>query len=420
MEKIARDMYDGKLKKSDLSEAHILRTYETLETNTGKGYGKKWLNLNGDLEQSDITTLKMRQNLFKFSMAKDVTMLQELNEAMTPDGKLANWKDFKAAALKLNSKYNVNYLQAEFQTARQACYHAQNWAEYECNKERFPNLEYKTQGDNKVRKSHAELDGVIKPIEDKFWDSAYPPNGWRCRCFVEQTKDTADKGEIKLSKDVKPEFRINTGKGGQVFAEVAEGAGGRPHPYFAIAKDLPIDTLKLYDVIKQNYPLEKVYKTKSGAVVRRSIFADAKDFKSNMKSAKVIADDLDISLDIIADLKESKNPEFFIPKLKLLGDKVNANNSAKSLKNSFKNAFKKLDNGGQLKPFKDVFIVVDLDEVESLISNYFEAVKYTWGILKLRNNLNFLIIEFKGKAIQVNYEDGKFREYLKQWQNLLK
>ena len=92
MEKIARDMYDGKLKKSDLSEAHILRTYETLETNTGKGYGKKWLNLNGDLEQSDITTLKMRQNLFKFSMAKDVTMLQELNEAMTPDGKLANWQ----------------------------------------------------------------------------------------------------------------------------------------------------------------------------------------------------------------------------------------------------------------------------------------------------------------------------------------
>lgn len=235
MENIARDMYDGKLKKSDLSEAHILRTYETLESNAGKGYGKNWLKVGAELEQSDITTLKMRQNIFKFSMAKDVTMLEELNEAMTPDGKLANWKDFKAKALALNSKYNVNYLQAEFQTARQAGYHAQNWAEYERNAKRFPNLKYKTQGDNRVRKEHEDLNGVVKPINDKFWDSAYPPNGWRCRCYVEQTKDTADKGEIKLSDDVKPEFRINVGKSGQVFAEIPE-PGGKPHPYFALAK----------------------------------------------------------------------------------------------------------------------------------------------------------------------------------------
>lgn len=138
-----------------------------------------------------------------------------------------------------------------------------------------------------------------------------------------------------------------------------------------------------------------------------------------MKSAKNIADELDISLDIIADLEETKNPEFYYPKLRLIGDKVNADISVLTLKSTFKNAFKKMDKGGQLKPFKNVFIIVDLDKVESLTSNYFEAVRYTWGVLKQRKKLKFLIVEFKGKCIKLKYDDGKFGEYLKQWQTLL-
>ena len=41
---------------------------------------------------------------------------------------------------------------------------------------------YVTAGDDRVRPSHAILDGVTLPKGDKFWNKFYPPNGWNCRC----------------------------------------------------------------------------------------------------------------------------------------------------------------------------------------------------------------------------------------------
>lgn len=41
---------------------------------------------------------------------------------------------------------------------------------------------YVTAGDDRVRPSHAILDGVTLPKSDKFWQRFYPPNGYNCRC----------------------------------------------------------------------------------------------------------------------------------------------------------------------------------------------------------------------------------------------
>lgn len=43
---------------------------------------------------------------------------------------------------------------------------------------------YSTAGDDRVRPSHAELDGVTLPKEHPFWQTCWPPNGWNCRCSV--------------------------------------------------------------------------------------------------------------------------------------------------------------------------------------------------------------------------------------------
>jgi len=47
-----------------------------------------------------------------------------------------------------------------------------------------PYLRYITQRDERVRESHAAWDGLVLPVDDPFWESHYPPNGWRCRCRV--------------------------------------------------------------------------------------------------------------------------------------------------------------------------------------------------------------------------------------------
>lgn len=34
------------------------------------------------------------------------------------------------------------------------------------------------------RPHHVALDGVIRPADDTFWQTHYPPNGWGCKCRV--------------------------------------------------------------------------------------------------------------------------------------------------------------------------------------------------------------------------------------------
>ena len=41
---------------------------------------------------------------------------------------------------------------------------------------------YVTVGDNRVRPSHAALEGVTLPKDHPFWQTFFPPNGWGCRC----------------------------------------------------------------------------------------------------------------------------------------------------------------------------------------------------------------------------------------------
>ena len=151
---------------------------------TEKTYDKLAVGLDfrfGEDAGIDPKYLKMQQNLYKFSAAKTTVQLTELNNALyNADGSMKSWEDFQKSVDELHVKYNKNWLQAEWQTTRQAGHHARNWETYQEQKHLFPNLKYRTVGDDRVRKDHKELDGIIAPIDSPFWSKYYPPNGWRC------------------------------------------------------------------------------------------------------------------------------------------------------------------------------------------------------------------------------------------------
>lgn len=249
--------------------------------------------------------IKMQQNIFKFSGAKSYAQLQELNNALTKNGKILSWNDFKTEALKLNSKYNLNYLQAEYQTAKQAGYHANNWETFQENKKRYPNLKYRTQEDDRVRDEHRALEGLIVPIDHPFWQSYYPPNGWRCRCFVEQTKENADLSIIpETVPDVKEEFRINTGISGQVFKEGEN--------YFALVKDAGKELKLSLELSKTT--AEPLHLLTDKGTLTMSIFADLTDLKKNVKSATVAITNIKVQMHINLHsyIDGEKNPEYTI------------------------------------------------------------------------------------------------------------
>jgi SPP1 gp7 family putative phage head morphogenesis protein len=63
--------------------------------------------------------------------------------------------------------------------------------------------EYSTVGDERVRSSHAAMDGKVYDKDNPIWNTWMPPNGYQCRCTVIPiTKAYAEANGLKFNKNV--------------------------------------------------------------------------------------------------------------------------------------------------------------------------------------------------------------------------
>ena len=76
--------------------------------------------------------------------------------------------------------YNVNLRMANA---------AGRWAQIQRTKQRRPWLRYVATLDDRTRDDHRAWHGTVLPADDPFWKTHYPPNGWNCRCSVQQLSD---------------------------------------------------------------------------------------------------------------------------------------------------------------------------------------------------------------------------------------
>ena len=218
--KIAKDLFDNKLKPTDLHKGLIDNTYKELETAAKAGFGAKFT--------TDGTGIKIQNHLFRFSVAKTYQQLEQMHSFLVDEeGKLVSYAKFEKKVMEVHETFNRTYLQSEHQTVRRSSQAAKQWAEFEADKDLFPNLEYIIVGDDRVREEHEKLGGIILPLEDVFWDENYPPNGYRCRCGARPTDKKANGRRPKV--DIHPAFKGNVGKTGVVFNE-------KGHPYFTMDK----------------------------------------------------------------------------------------------------------------------------------------------------------------------------------------
>jgi SPP1 gp7 family putative phage head morphogenesis protein len=305
IDQIANDLHNGKIKPEDLSQELISRTYDDLADGAKKGYGKNWVKFPADGKGSLPNELK--KNIYVFSGAKTYAQLEQLNQLLyDKDGKLRPFNEYSQLAKSINRQYNVNYLQAEYQTARTAAQMAEKWERLQETKDLFPNLKYRSAGDSRVRPEHQKLDGIIKPIDDDFWSRYYPPLDWRCRCDVVATaEDATDDDEKDLPT---PQFKGNVGKDKEIFT--AKGS------FFKLLNTSE-NAVRNVELSKLNAPSETVYKSKSGKKVEVNIYADPVDLADNIESAKIIVDQLNTNVLIRAHLDTDKavgrkNAEYFI------------------------------------------------------------------------------------------------------------
>ena len=120
-----------------------------------------------------------------------IKTFHELNEAfpslLDENGNRKPFEQFLNDVRKIDEKYNINYLRAEYNFCQQSANMAAKWEQFQADGDRY-NLQYRTAGDDHVRPAHAALDRITLPPSHPFWKRYFPPNGWNCRCTVVQVR----------------------------------------------------------------------------------------------------------------------------------------------------------------------------------------------------------------------------------------
>lgn len=155
---------------------------------------------------------QLKQRAFAVAGIEQMDALRRIRDAVAKFPEGASWDeakreiaseispyvggDMKAARAKAEMQLRIHGFQA-YAVAR----HQQQMETVE----RYPYWRYDTVGDNRVRSSHAALDGKVLRADDPWWKTHYPPWDWGCRCIVTELSegDVEDMGlTISKSEDM--------------------------------------------------------------------------------------------------------------------------------------------------------------------------------------------------------------------------
>ena len=108
----------------------------------------------------------------------------------------STFQEFQKAVKESGIELSPHHLDNIFRTNIQNAYAHGIWTQQQKNKANRPYLKYSSLTDSRVRPSHLALNNIIRHIDDSFWDTHYPPNGFNC--FLPNTNiDGASRGAIK-------------------------------------------------------------------------------------------------------------------------------------------------------------------------------------------------------------------------------
>lgn len=172
---------------------------------------------------SDTMVDSLRESVGVFSGFKTFHEMKEAASMLLDEaGNIKPFEQYYKDIQTLNDTYNKFYLKAEYDFTVSSSTMAARWEEQQDDGDGRYLLQYRTAGDNKVRKAHRELEGITLPSSDPFWDKYYPPNGWRCRCTVAKvraakypatdSKQAVDAAEKATAGKHAEMFRFNPGK----------------------------------------------------------------------------------------------------------------------------------------------------------------------------------------------------------------
>ena len=97
----------------------------------------------------------------------------------------------------LKTRFNHARLQLIFDTNVRQAAAAGQWQRMLRNQRTHPFARYVAMDDDRTRPQHRAWHNVTLPLDDPWWSTHRPPNGWRCRCrVIGVTQREYDQGEV--------------------------------------------------------------------------------------------------------------------------------------------------------------------------------------------------------------------------------
>nr|DAS24800.1 MAG TPA: minor capsid component [Caudoviricetes sp.] len=105
-------------------------------------------------------------------------------------------------------------LRTIYHTNLHTAFAAGQWERIQRNKKLFPYIKYIASDAGEPRESHKRFYNMVLPVDDPFWQTHFPPNGWGCRCNVHAlTRRQAADETISESPKLDEVEHINTRTG---------------------------------------------------------------------------------------------------------------------------------------------------------------------------------------------------------------
>jgi SPP1 gp7 family putative phage head morphogenesis protein len=128
-----------------------------------------------------------RNAAFTVSRLASLEQIQQVFDSLQADLKRGgNFEDWRRRVLATPGLGNLTpaHLENIYRTNLQVWHSAGRARSILDNRDTHPFLQYSAILDTRVRPSHAKLHGIIKPVDDPFWRTRFPPLGFQCRCQV--------------------------------------------------------------------------------------------------------------------------------------------------------------------------------------------------------------------------------------------
>lgn len=301
-------------------------------------YTKLQIGINRELLQVEDTDFvnQFRTNTAVFSAFKNHQQTKEIVSLLIDEqGNLRSFSKFRKLALQISEKYNVQWLQTEYNTAVRAARSAANFKQYQKTAHLYPNLEYILSSAVHRRVSHEKYAGTILPISHPWWKEHMPPSDWNCQCSVRQTDKEIT--PVPGEELVNPAFANNPGESAK-FTVLEES------PYYtntdAELRDEIIDQAASLQKQISEKVFGKKYEGKNGGYVN-IIPQNKNEYAKNVKTYKLMAD-IGGKYDMleVTNIKGIKNPDAFNVESKQYSDAKHpqSNNGINAIYNSIKSA----------------------------------------------------------------------------------